>query len=211
MKNLSAVFNVILLVLVGILFVLYFSLKKGAGNSQSSETNLTTPSGKQKMLRIAYVNADTINARYQLMTDFKKEIQSRQGALQNEYDAKAKILQDEYTDYQQKAQAGNISQIDAEKKQKDMEQKKAELDNMQGRLDDLMKEVQDRNAQIQQTVEKYIAQYNKKTHFDYVLTYASAGTNILYANDSLDITNEIVKGLNAQYQDSLKNTSIKPH
>ena len=77
-------------------------------------------------------------------------------------------LQEEYHEYQQKAQAGNISQLDAQKKQKDMEGKKNELDGIQQKQDDLMKEVQERNLQIQQKVQDYIAMYNKKAHYDYV-------------------------------------------
>jgi len=212
MKNLSIVFNLILLALIGVLFWLYFSLKKGpASDTSMPATAVSNMAGKQRLLHIAHVNVDTLNAKYQLMLDFKREIESRQNSIQAEYDSKAKVLQNEYVSYQQKAQAQTISQVDAEKMQKDLQAKKDELDNLQRRHDDLLKEAQDRNVTILTLVQKYVAGYNKKMHFDYILAFASSGSNILFANDSLDVTKDIVSGLNVQYKDSLQKMSAKPH
>ena len=213
MKNVSVAFNLVLLVCVGILFWLYFSLKKGSSdNSQTPSTAVSTIAGKQRLLRIAHVNVDTLNTKYQLMLDFKREIESRQNSIQTEYDSKARVLQQEYATYQQKAQAGNISQVDAEKAQKDLQAKKDEIDRLQARHDDLIKEAQERQAKILELVQKYVANYNKKMHFDYILAFASTGSNILFTNDSLDVTKDVIAGLNVQYKDSLqKVSSAKPH
>ncbi len=203
MKNSSTIFNVILLVLIGVLFWLYFSVKKSSDSLGGQESNAYA-SSKSHALRIAHVNVDSLNAKYQCMLDFKREIESRQNSIQTEYDSKAKVLQEEYASYQQKAQAGSISQVDMEKAQKDMQQKKDVIDNLQRMHDDLIKEAQDRQSKILDIVERYITNYNKKSHFDYVLAYAKAGSNILYANDSLDITKQVISGLNRDYTDSLK-------
>ncbi len=210
MKNLSIVFNLLLLALVGVLFWLYFSLKKTSGSDSSMPTAMSNVAGKSRLIRIAHVNVDSLNAKYQMMLDFKREIESRQNSIQMEYESKGKVLQDEYTSYQQKAQAGTISQIDAEKMQKDLQAKKADLDNVQRKLDDLQREAQERNITILGIVQKYVANYNKKMHFDYVLAFAKSGSNILYANDSLDVTKDVISGLNVQYKDSLQRAS-KPH
>jgi len=196
MKNLSVALNAILLVLVIILFVMFNNLKKSMGQEGSS-----TITGN-KMLRIAYINADSINSGYLLMRDFKNEIQAKQAQMQEVYNEKAKKLQDEYEAFMQKKQSGNISDIDAQKAEQHMQGEKNELDGMQQQQQDLLKEVQDRNIEIQKMVQKYIATYNKTAHFDYVMTYESVGGGILFANDSLDITKPIVSGLNQQYKDS---------
>lgn len=206
MKNISLAINAVLLVLIIVLFFMYSSLKKSMGGETTTSSGSPQPSmsgGKMKGVRVAYVNADSINATYKLMKDFKAEFQDRQSVLQNEYDVKGRKLQAEYAEYQQKAQSGNISQIDAQNVQKDLEQKKAELDNLQRKEEELTKEVQDKNIAINQKVQDYINEYNKKAHYDYVLGYANLGGTVLYANDSLDITKEIVSGLNKTYADSL--------
>lgn len=203
MKNLSIALNAILLVLVIILFVMVNNLKKGMGGD-SSNMGSGESVGKNKLLRIAYVNADSINSDYLLMKDFNNEIQAKEAQFQEEYNAKAKRLQDEYQAYMQKKQSGNISELDDEKAQKSLQAKKSELDGMQQDRDELLKDVQQRNFDLQKKIQKFIVDYNKKAKFDYVLGYENIGGSLLYGNDSLDITKPIVAGLNQQYKDSLQ-------
>jgi outer membrane protein len=203
MKNLSIALNAILLVLIIILFVMFNNLKKSMGQ----EGNMATTAGKDRLLKIAYVNVDSINANYQLMKDFNSEIQQKENQFQDIYTGKAKKLQDEYQGYMQKKQSGNISQIEDEKDQKDMEAKKSELDGMQQQRDELLKEVQERNYELQKKIQKFIAEYNKKSGFDYILGYENVGGAVIYGNDSLDITKPIVAQLNQQYKDSLQKTT----
>ncbi len=205
MKNLSIALNVILLILVIILFVMVNNLKKGMG-----EDNSAMPADNNKTLRIAYVNADSINSTYQMMKDFKNEVQAKQMQMQEVYDQKAKKLQAEYEAYVQKKQAGNISEIDDKKAQQDIQNKKTELDEMQQGQQDLLKDVQAKNLEIEKTVQDYITSYNKTAHFDYVLGYESIGGTVLFANNSFDITKQIVGGLNQQYKDSLQKTPSGP-
>ncbi|HTA83429.1 MAG TPA: OmpH family outer membrane protein [Bacteroidia bacterium] len=212
MKNLSLAFNIVVLLLIGSLFWLFFSSKKGSDGGDSQNGAGKFASAKGRILKIAHVNVDSLNAKYQCMLDFKREIESRQNSIQADYETKAKALQDEYVIYQQKAQAGTISQVDMDKAQKKMQQEKNVIDNLQRMHEDLLKEAQDREAQILTLVQRYVANYNKKSHFDYILAYAKTGSNILYANDSLDITRDIISGLNTEYTDSLKKVpAAKPH
>ena len=203
MKNLSIVLNAILLVLIIILFVMFNNLKKSMGQGG----NITAMAGKDRLLKIAYINVDSLNSNYQLMKDFNTEIQQKEGQLQEAYNAKAKRLQDEYQAYMQKKQSGNTSQLDDEKAQKDLESKKNELDGMQQQRDELVKEVQERNYELQKQVKKFITTYNKKVGFDYILEYESVGGAVLYGNDSLEITKPIIDQLNQQYKDSLQKTT----
>jgi outer membrane protein len=203
MKNLSIALNAILLVLVIILFVMFNNMKKSIGQDGSSEST----GGKNKLLRIAYVNADSINGSYLLMKDFNNEIQEKESQFQEAYNAKAKKLQDEYQAYMQKKQAGNTSQLDDQKAEQDLQAKKNELDGMQQQRDELVKDVQERNFELQKKIQRFIVAYNKKAKFDYILGYENVGGSLLYGNDSLDITKPIVSGLNQQYKDSIQNAS----
>lgn len=210
MKNLSLALNVVLFVLVAILFGMYFSLKKSITHGPEQSAAMPGDTARAHgAAKIAYINLDTMNAHYQLMKDLSAQMQQRLSVLQNEYNTKSQALQQEYAAYQQKAQSGNISQIDAEKDQQDMQNKKNVLDDIQGKVNDLEKEMQDKNVEMEQKVNDYIATYNKKAHYDYVLAYASLGSQVLCANKQFDITKEILAGINQQYADSLKNANAK--
>jgi len=67
----------------------------------------------------------------------------------------------------------------------------------------LMEQAQERNADANQKLRDYIKEYNKNAGYSYVLAYASSG-QVLFAADSLDITDEIVDGLNKQYDEGKK-------
>jgi outer membrane protein len=59
------------------------------------------------------------------------------------------------------------------------------------------------NETLIDTVTNFLKRYNKVYKFDYILGYKMAG-EILLANDTLDITSDVVKALNQEYKDKGK-------
>ncbi len=59
------------------------------------------------------------------------------------------------------------------------------------------------NRQVINAIMEYLRENSAQYNYKYVLG-TSFGGNILYANDSLDITGNIVKGLNEKYQQTKK-------
>jgi outer membrane protein len=198
MKNLLVVLNAILIALVIFLFVIVHNMKKSMSWSQKDNQI------SKKDVTAVYVNEDSLTQNLDYLVDLKKEIEIRQTAIQKEYDEKGRDLQDEYAAYQQKVQSRNISEVDAQKEQQKMQEKKSVLDELQKQLEDLGKETQARNKIIVNKIQKFVTEYNKSRHFDYIFTYSNQGGQILVANDSLDITNNVVAALNKEYNDSVK-------
>mgnify|MGYP003313462555 FL=1 len=62
---------------------------------------------------------------------------------------------------------------------------------------DLEKESLAKSAEVNQNIINYIQEFNKNAKYDFILT--KMGGNMLYSNEALDITNEVVKGLNAMH------------
>lgn len=206
MKNLSLALNGILLVLIIILFVMINNLKKSMG--QDSGNNGTGASvGQNRVLRIAHINLDTINADYMVLKDFQKDIEAKESRIQDVYSEKGKRLQDEYQAYMQKKQSGNLSEIDDQKAQQDLNAKQDEMKALQQQRDDLLKDAQDKTLELQKKVQNFIANYNKKAKFDYILYNVNVGGMVAYSNDSLDITKPILAGLNQMYNDSVQKAS----
>lgn len=207
MKNKSIALNVVLFVLIGVLFGMYFSLKRKISSGRQSDTStpISNTNGLSggRTITVACINDDTIAVKYTLMRTLSEEMQQRQQKLQDDYQTKGTKLQQEYADYQQKAQSGNISQLTAQKIQKDMEEKKAQLDDIQRQQEELVKEAQDKNQQVSQKVLDYVNKYNKSKHYDYIITYSSTHGPIIVTNPMFDITNEIVAGLNKESNNSL--------
>ena len=67
----------------------------------------------------------------------------------------------------------------------------------QAMIAELEKTSNEKYKMLTDCINEHIKEYNKTRGFDFILT--RMGGNMLYANEALDITNEIAKGLNAKY------------
>ncbi len=69
------------------------------------------------------------------------------------------------------------------------------MEMKQSLVDQLQMEESDMNDSIHNNLTRYLREYNKDKNYLYILGY-QRGSGILLANDSLDITREILEGLN---------------
>ena len=60
---------------------------------------------------------------------------------------------------------------------------------------------------MRDSIQHYLAVYNKDKKFSLILS--KAGDNILYADKTYDITNEVIAGLNKAYKPVAKNEIIE--
>jgi outer membrane protein len=96
---------------------------------------------------------------------------------------------------------------DARKKEAELMDRQQKLYDLREQLaNDLLVKEQDKNDMLQKAITDYIKKFNTGKNFSYVLGYSQGG-GILFANDSLDITNEIIEGLNSEYR--AKNNKVK--
>jgi outer membrane protein len=206
-KNTSLVLNVILLIAVGVLYYLHFSSGKtssgpdAVSDSASAVKPVVLLPKEIKASKIAYVNTDVLNEKYQYVKDISDVAKSNLEALEMSYKKKATDLQSRYEEFQQKASQGLLSENQTREAQQELEKRKEELDMMENKQQQLMNQLQVENEKVQKAIMAYIREYNKSSQYNYVLAYSDKMIgSVLLANDSLDITNDIVEGLNAQYK-----------
>lgn len=206
MNKISVALNAVLLVAVAVLFYLYFSLnsKLNPVTEGTTETVKTTPKlitdpSKLANAKIAYINIDSLNAKYQFITDKSQEINKRQMALENTLNSMYGKFQQEVADLQQAAQAGLRSEAELKKEEERLQIKQQDIANKEKQLQMLGEEVAQTQANMLQSVSKFIEKYNNNK-FDYILAYTSNNiSSVLFAKSDLEITNEIVDGLNKEY------------
>jgi outer membrane protein len=210
-NKLSFSLNIVLLLAVAVLYYLHFSNCGETCNSQQASDSTQTEKPivlmpkDIKNSKVVYVNIDAVNEKYEMLKDFSKDVLSQQQKLESTYQAKAQKLQQEYEEMQQKASQGLLSENQSLAAQKDLMTKKEDLDKMEYQLQALMEKTQKKNEEIRQTIIDYLKGYNKNSQYDYILTYTDQpGGFILIANDSMDITNEVLAGLNANYKKNKK-------
>jgi outer membrane protein len=60
------------------------------------------------------------------------------------------------------------------------------------------------NEKLYEKVAAYLKGYAKKKGYKMVLTYSKANPTVLYADESLDVTKDVVSGLNDAYKSDKK-------
>lgn len=217
-KKVSIIINVVLVLAIGILYYLHFSscnqsceAPESTGDSTAAVKPVVAAPKDIKASKIVYVNIDVLNEKYEFLKDISSAAKAEHTALQSQYQVKGEKLQKDYEEFQQSAQGGLLSENQISQKQEEFAKRKDDLDQLQMKADDLMAKIQDESFKAMENVKNYITEYNKKSNYDYVVAYSDnpGATQLLLANPAYDITNEILDGLNAQYQAEKANKKKK--
>lgn len=187
MKNFSVILNIILLAAVVFLFVKVYS-----GNSKTS--TFSASSVPSKSTNIYYVNADTLFDKYNLYKSTKDRLEKKEDSVKKFLDARSQSLQMEASRYQQMAQGMTDQQ--RQDKEAELMKKQQELVGLKDELlDRLQKEQETLNDSINNHMQAYVKDFVNGKNITYILGYHRSG-EVLYANDSLNITKEFLEGLN---------------
>lgn len=194
MKNASIILSTLSLVGVIILFVL-FANKNKSGNTTSSVNVPTVPSGGMK---IAYVDIDSLEAHYELLKTKRQEFKTRQDQMEGELQKSYQQMQSDAEEVQKKAQANSLTQDEYQASQKRLMQMQQSLESRKQALtEQLMKDQDDFNNALKARLDSFLTQYNKDKNYDYILSYTGTASAILHANPKWNITDDVIKGMNA--------------
>lgn len=144
-----------------------------------------------------YVDIDTILAKYNLAKDYNEEILR----MQNNAESQLKQHQTKIQNFA--SSMDNKMRNNGYLSEASMKQDQQTITNMQNAASKSMQSLQANlesamlNAQktVNDSITAFIETYNKTRGYDAIL-YKNA---TLYINPALDITNEVVEGLNARY------------
>ena len=191
MKNLSLILNIVLLVAVVVLYILHFS--SGKDQVQTADAVNVAPFP----VNIAYINSDTLLTNYEFSKVAADELENKKDELQAEYENRARGLQTEIENFQRNAQNMTIAQARAI--EEDLTKKQQNLLRYQESLTQtLVQEEAKISNELYDKVANYLRDYGLANNYQLVLTYQK-GSGVIYANDSLNITGQVVDGLNQAY------------
>ncbi len=175
--------------------------KEGAATKTTntkSETAAVT--GKDQ---IVYVNSDSLLTKYQYFKDLQAKMETKTKAAQGDMGAKTQAFQREVAQYQQQQNTLPADQRAATEQR--LARKQQELQAYQQNAGSALQ--RDQAAEQEKLYDKvadYLKTYAKKKGFKMVLTYAKGNSAILFADESLDVTSEVIIGLNEAYKTEKK-------
>lgn len=170
------------------------------GSKKNPATTVVTKSGeKVEVMKIAYVDIDSLMKNYQYCIDYTEVLQKKTETIQNTLQSKGLALQKEAADFQSKMQQGSYTREQAEAVQTSLQKKQMQLQNLQQSLaSEFDKEQSKYNEALRDSVQNFLKQYNKTYGFNYILS--KMGDNILLADPKYDITEDVIKALNKRYK-----------
>jgi len=192
MKKLSiALFVVLSLAIIG-LYLLHFT---GNKKSNSTEAATVAPVGG-----IAYINIDTVIFKFDMFTDRRNDLLSKQQSAEAELNSKGSQYEKGVRDYQDKVNKGLITRATAAQMEQTLTQQQQELVSLRDKLQsNLMEEEQVMNRQILEYITTFLEANKSEYNYQYILG-KSFGSVVLYSDSALDITQKVLDAVNKKYQ-----------
>jgi outer membrane protein len=192
MKNASLILNIVLLIAVGVLYVLYFS--GGSKSVATADQGSSVPSD----VKIAFITSDSVLEHYEYLKVNKEKLEAKTKQMDQEYRNRAQGLQNEIAAYQRNVGSMTLTQVRAT--EEDLGKKQQNLQLYQQSLGQaLMEEEQKLNKELYDRVTAFLKKYGAEHDLQVVLKYDPT-SDVLYGGKALDITGDVIKGLNDGYQ-----------
>jgi outer membrane protein len=192
MKKAPLIISIIALIGVILLFVNQFSSK--------TQPEQARKKSESEMLNIAYVKLDTLIDSYHYYNDRKTELIEDSQAKQGDLEARYRSLQRKLYEIQSQVQNRMMTPTKAEKQQQKLmqEEQKIMQDKQTYELE-IMEKNQDLMKEVLDSIKNYVKVYNKDYGYELVMTNDTIGSTILYAEEPMNITDDILKGMNERY------------
>lgn len=206
MKNLQIAW--LSLLSIAVAFVLYRQMAESKSSESQIATTLSTsqklpvfrPDSANSFGLVAFVNTDTLLEKFESFKKMREQFERKSAQAEADLGGRMQALESEYVETQKKIQAGTMTETlikDAEQTLMRKQQEIAMLrDQKSGQL---LEEEKKLTQKLNDQIHDYLMEYAPAHGLKYVLGYTRGG-GILYATDSLDITQAVLEGLNEKYK-----------
>lgn len=192
MKNLSLILNGVLLVAVVILYVLHFS----TGNGVEPKVSASDTSAVD--LKIAYIHSDSVLEHYEYLKLHREQLEAKTKKMDEDLQRRTVGLREEIAAYQRNVSTMTLGQVRAV--EEDLGKKQQNLQMYQQRLQqELLEEEAKLNKELYDRVTGFLREYGQQHGLHVVFKYDPT-SDVLYGGEALDITRDVIAGLNAAYE-----------
>lgn len=173
-------------------------------NTESSTTAAITAPATALSGKIVYVNTDSLISKYNLYIDRFDELEKKSKQIETNLASKTASLEKDIISFQEKVQKSLVTRLQAQALEEDLQKKQQELLEYRDKVvGELAEEESVLFNQIQHNLMEYLRELNADGRYDMIISSTSSAP-VLMANPALDITNEVLEGLNKKYTPAKK-------
>ena len=175
---------------------------KGTTATSTSNDSLSTQKSAISE-SIVYVNSDSLLNNYEYFKDVRTSFEAKAKKAQADLQSKGTAFQREVAEYQKNA--GTMSAEQRQSTEERLARKQEELGQLnQNASNSLGQQEMEENKKLYDKVSEYLKKFSAEKGYKLVLTYSTSNPTVLYADKSLEVTKEVVDGLNAEYKKEKK-------
>ena len=144
---------------------------------------------------IVYVQLDSLVNQYDMYNDLKSELESKVQAVQEDLTKKGRSFESAVKDFEAKIAKGLLTRSQAEEQQQRLVEREQ---NLQGLSQQKQMELAEEEAvmmrRVMDAIQTYITKYNQDKGYALILSVP-----VLAGDPSLNITQDVLAGLNEEY------------
>ena len=193
MKKTNLVLNIISLAAVVVLFVLHFTSPKKS--ETTPRTVVETSNGG-----IVYIRLDSVINAFDMYNDLRITLEGKVSSIENEINKKGRALENDIKSFQEKMGKGLLTRSQAETMSEELQRRQQELQLYSQQKQ--MEIAEEENVMINQVMNEirlFVANYNSQNSYSLILTTTEATNTVISGESALDISKDIIEGLNKEY------------
>lgn len=196
MKKLPLILSIV--ALAGVIALAIVTFAKG-GDKKSAAATTETLAQKGA---IVYFNLDRVLAEYDMANDLRSVFETKANSINQEVQRRVNKFQKDANAFQDKINKGLMTQSVAEVQSRKLQEQKNNFDQYAAqKQQEILEEQQVMMNQIADAIKTYVDEFNAVKGYAMILTTQGEilPAPVVVADPSLDITDELLEGLNAAY------------
>lgn len=196
MKKTPLILSIVAVILAAAALAFNFTTpKKACHKAVADGEEMTAVAGD-----IVYIQIDSLIVNYDMYSDLSSTLEAKKTSIEDEINKKGRKLESDMKAFENQINKGLLTRSAAEKQQQSLQQRQIDLQNLaQQKQGELMEENDVMMNQVMDAIHTYLEEYNAEHNFAAILTTSASTNVVIVGNPALDITSEILEGLNAEY------------
>lgn len=172
----------------------------GTQPAKAIEGGAVAPQGS-----IVYIQMDSLINQYDMFNDLRSELESKAQAIQDDLTKKGRSFESAVKDFQTKIEKGLLTRSQAEEQQQRLAEREQNLQSLsQQKQYEMAEEEAVMSRKVMDAIQTYLKKYNGEKGYALILTTSAASNAVIVGNPALDITKDVLTGLNDEYIKSKK-------
>lgn len=171
-------------------------------NQPAASTTETAPEAAAQKGAIVYFNLDRVLNEYDMANDLSSVLQTKLESVDQEITRRGNKLQSDINSFQEKIDKGLLTRSTAEAQNAKLQNQQNDFQTYYAQKQQEMQEEQAVTMnQIADAINTFIAKFNEEKQYAMIISTQGdiLSQPVVAGNPELDITDQIIEGLNAEY------------